>query len=301
MPRILKFTATAEDEGRMVRDVIRNHFRLVAHDIARAKYRTENGITVDGETVLVNRLLKEDETLKITLSDEDPGKIVPAPGDLDILYEDEDILAVNKPAGIVVHPSHGHFADTLSNYAAHYFCEKGEPHEIRTAGRLDKDTSGIVIFGKSRTAAAHLAGQVGDFPVRKTYLAVAEGIFRERTGTIDAPISREYEDKIRRVIRADGDPAVTHYEVLEQYEEYAVLALRLETGRTHQIRVHMKYAGHPLYGDPIYNPGHSGPYGIQRSALHAWKADLLQPFQGNRIHLEAPVPEDLGLYIKVTG
>ena len=293
MPRILSFTAGTEDDGRIVRDVIRERFRLVAHDMARAKYRTENGITVDGEQVLVNRPMKEGETLRVVLSDENPGKIVAAEGPLDILYEDEDILAVNKPSGLVVHPSHGHFADTLSNFAAYYFAEKGESHEIRTAGRLDKDTSGIVIFAKSRTAAACLSGQVGNTPVRKTYIACAEGFFSEKTGTVAVPISREYEEKIRRVVRDDGDPAVTHYEVISQYDTHAVVLFHLDTGRTHQIRVHMNYIGHPLLGDPIYHPDPPGGSKIRRAALHAWKAELYQPFSGERILLTAPVPEDM--------
>lgn len=297
MPRILTYQAGACDVGRLVRDVIRDEWKLVAHDLARAKYRTPGGITVDGDPVMVNRILKEGETLRVVLANEDPGKIVPSGGSLDILYEDDDVLVVNKPSGIVVHPSHGHFADTLSNFVARYYIDSGEPHEVRTAGRLDKDTSGLVAFGKSRTASAHLMGQTGDGPFEKTYLALAQGVFSCSYGTVEAPISREYEEKIRRVVRDDGDHAVTHYRVMKQFADYAVLMLNLDTGRTHQIRVHMAHIGHPLLGDPIYNPDDSS--GMSRAALHAWKGRFRQPFTGELINVTAPVPDDMSAYTEI--
>ncbi len=296
MSRTLIYRAGKDDEGRTVRDVIREDFRLVAHDIARAKYRTADGITVDGMKALVSRPLRAGEELRVILDSEEPEKIVPVPGDLMVLYEDEDVLCVNKPAGMVVHPSHGHFSDTLSNRVAWYYLSRGEAHEVRPAGRLDKDTSGVLVFGKSRSASAHLQGQTGNFPIRKVYAACAEGYFEERSGTIEKPISREYEEKIRRVVRSDGDRAVTHYRVVSQREGYAVLLLTLETGRTHQIRVHMESIGHPLVGDPIYNRAR-GAEGPGRAALHAWKAEFGQPFTGERIEVTAPVPDDLRAFI----
>ena len=294
MPRELIYEAGESDRGRAVRDIIRDEFQLVAHDVARAKYRTEGGITVDGVQVLVNRRLSPGETLTVRLANELPGKIVPAEGPLDILYEDEDVIGVNKPAGVVVHPSHGHFSDTLANYLAAYYLKCGDPHEIRTAGRLDKDTTGVLLFGKSRSACAHLTGQIGSGGCRKCYLAVAEGRFVSSKGTVDAPISREYEEKIRRVVRPDGDSAVTHYRVLRQTETYAVLALRIETGRTHQIRVHMAHIGHPLLGDPIYGGGGGE---LQRAALHALSVHFSQPFTREPLTVTAPVPDDLRPYI----
>jgi 23S rRNA pseudouridine1911/1915/1917 synthase len=231
----------------------------------------------------------------VILADEMPDKILPAEGPLDILYEDEDLICLNKPAGLVVHPSHGHFADTLANYLAHYFLKNGEPHEIRTVGRLDKDTSGVICFAKSRTAAAIMAGQTGEGAAQKTYLALAEGTFDENAGEVDAPISREYEEKIRRVVREDGAHAVTHYRVVTQYAGYALVRLSLETGRTHQIRVHMAHIGHPLLGDPIY--GSARP-GLARAALHAASISMKQPFTRQALMITAPLPEDMAVYIK---
>ncbi len=294
MSRELIFQAAEKDEGRLVSEVIRTEFGLVAHDLARAKYRTENGITVNGVQVMVNHRLSFGERLIVRLEGEMPAKTVPAEGPLDILYEDEDVICLNKPAGTVAHPSHGHFSDTLSNYLAWYYVKKGDPHEIRTAGRLDKDTSGIIMFAKSRTAVAHLVEQSETGLRSKTYLALAEGVFDCPEGSVEAPISREYEEKIRRVVREDGHPARTRYRVIRQYPEYAVLSLSIYTGRTHQIRVHMQHIGHPLLGDPIY--GRTFP-GLERAALHAWKASFLQPFSGERITLCAPVPADMSGFI----
>ena len=289
MARILEYRAGEKDEGRMVRDVIREEFHLVAHDIARAKYRTQGGIAVNGRTVMVNRTLHEGEVLRVKLDGEEPGKIVPVRGPLNILYEDEDLICLNKPAGVVVHPSHGHFADSLANFLAQYYLDCGDPHEVRTVGRLDKDTSGIICYGKNRTACALLTEQAAAGIRRKIYLACAGGQFHEKEGTISAPISREYEEKIKRVVRQDGDSAVTHYRLLEQYPGYALLMVEIETGRTHQIRVHMAHIGHPLLGDPIYGDG--GVPG--RAALHAWKTIFRQPFTGQEIEITAPIPEDL--------
>lgn len=289
MARILTYTAGANDAGRTAGDVIRREFRLVAHDIARVKYRTENGITVNGVQVMVNRRLAEGDELRVVLANELPGKIVPVPGPLAVLYEDEDMLAVDKPAGVVVHPSHGHFADTLANYVAQYYIDEGDPHEVRTVGRLDKDTSGVLLFGKNRTACAHLTEQAACGLSEKTYLALASGTFPGEEGTVEAPISREYEEKIRRVVREDGDHALTHYRVLRQMEDRAVLSVRIETGRTHQIRVHMAHIGHPLVGDPIYGTASEV---IRRAALHARRLVCRQPFTGERIVLESPLPED---------
>lgn len=310
MARILTYIAKDKDVGLMARDVIRREFRLVAHDVAKAKFRTENGITVNGTAVMINHRLKAGDVLRVKLEDEVSTTTVPTEGPLDIVYEDEDVLVLNKPAGIVVHPSHGHYADSLANYVAWHYQETGQVHEIRTIGRLDKDTSGLIFYGKSRTACAHLVEQAEKGERTKTYLALAEGRFngddlqfsdaaaggksifdaRTLTGMIDAPITRDYVDKVRRAVRADGDRAVTYYRVLHQYDHYALLSVQIETGRTHQIRVHMAYIGHPLLGDPLYG---SGPItGMNRAALHAYKASFLQPFEGRRIELTAPIPED---------
>jgi len=303
--RVLTYTAGPSDPDLFVRDVIKHRFRLVAHDVARAKYRTDRGITVNGEVSLVNRRLHPGDVLEVRLAYEYPEHTVPAEGPLSILYEDEDLICLNKPAGVVVHPSHGHFSDSLGNYLAHYFLSKKEPHEIRSVGRLDKDTSGVIIFAKSRTATAILAGQTGEEGCAKEYLALAAGTFAEKKGSVEAPISREYEDKIRRAVREDGSYAFSHYRVLRQYDKYALLSLTIDTGRTHQIRVHMAHIGHPLLGDPIYgNAAASGcPSGeaaareLTRAALHAYRVSFRQPFTGDLFEITAPLPPDMAAFL----
>ena len=329
--RVLTFTASQADEGRRVRDILKKEWGLVHHDIARAKY--SGGITVDGKNVYASHELRAGETLRVFIYETKSKTTVPTRGALEILYEDGDLLAVNKPAGIVTHPSHGHYVDSLANYAAFHFQEEGEEHEIRTVGRLDKDTSGIVIFAKNRTAAAALTRQAESGERLKTYLALASGTFTETDGTIDEPIGRAEEpdgtgnrrdaqlpvpavksgmpsaesvpllhprESTKRCVRPDGDRAVTHWHLEKQYSGCALLSVTIDTGRTHQIRVHMAYIGHPLLGDALYGGEISGQelYGrklpvLHRAALHAWKASFLQPFTGERISIEAPVPPDM--------
>jgi 23S rRNA pseudouridine1911/1915/1917 synthase len=207
------------------------------------------------------------------------------------MYEDEDLICLNKPAGIVVHPSHGHFSDSLANYLAFHYEQTGDPHEIRTIGRLDKDTSGLIFYGKSRTVCAHMMEQADRGEREKFYLALAEGVFQSETGTIDEPISREFDDQIKRVVREGGDRAVTHYRVVRQYKDYALVRVTIDTGRTHQIRVHMAHIGHPLLGDPLYGRGETGE--LKRAALHAERVVFRQPFSGEYLELKAPLPDDM--------
>jgi len=303
--RILTYTAGPEDEGRPVRDIILYKWKLVAHDVARAKYETPDGITVDGEVVWVNRRLHEGNILRVVITDHAPDSIIPSEGRLDIVYEDEDLICINKPSGIVVHPSHGHYADSLANYLAYYFNEKGEPHEIRTVGRLDKDTSGLLLFGKSRSAVGLMDAQAAEGTRTKVYLALCEGEFAESEGYVDTPIMRAFDGNIKRVAKDGGDTAFTSYKVEAQYEGFALVRLSLMTGRTHQIRVHMSHIGHPLLGDPLYGNGpftHPCSPGIKisRTALHASALAFNQPFAGNRIELSADLPSDMAAFVTST-
>ena len=303
--RILTYTAGPEDEGRPVRDIILYKWKLVAHDVARAKYETPDGITVDGEVVWVNRRLHEGNILRVVITDHAPDSIIPSEGRLDIVYEDEDLICINKPSGIVVHPSHGHYADSLANYLAHYFDEKGEPHEIRTIGRLDKDTSGLLLFGKSRSAVGLMDAQAAQGTRTKVYLALCEGEFAESEGYVDTPIMRAFDGNIKRVAKDGGDTAFTSYKVEAQYEGFALVRLSLMTGRTHQIRVHMSHIGHPLLGDSLYGNGPfthpcSPDIKISRTALHASALAFNQPFAGNRIELSADLPSDMAAFVTNT-
>ena len=301
--RIFTYTASAKDEGRPARDIILYRWKMVHHDVARAKYDTPNGITVNGEVSYINRRLHEGDVLQVILTDFPPENIVPEEHPIEIVYEDEDIICLNKPAGVVAHPSHGHYSDSLANYLAYYFQMKHEPHEIRTVGRLDKDTSGLILFAKSRTMAAHMTEQAGKGIHTKTYYALAAGIFEYGSGRIEVPIEREFDGAKKRVAREGGDYALTMYEVIRQYEDYALLSVRIATGRTHQIRVHMNHIGHPLLGDSIYNPDHVYQNSAEesrrlgRAALHAGQVSFYQPFTEKKIMLRAELPEDLRFFV----
>ena len=308
--RRLVYVAKKADEGRTVRDVLQKEWHLVHHDIARAKYDTQDGITVNGEPVFVNRRLSERDELVFLLADAPSETTIPTKGSLTVLYEDEDLIAVEKPAGILVHPSHGHFSDTMANYVAGYFEEKGEAHELRTVGRLDKDTTGILLFAKSRSAVAALNDRR---KCEKTYFALYSGAFPANafSGVVDASLGPVPGEKTRQMVTPDGKSALTRYRVLWQGENYGLLAARIETGRTHQIRVHMAYLGHPLLGDPLYGEnmaaGRVGQArddeedtengenarGLSRTALHAGILELEQPFSGEAIRIESPLPADI--------
>ena len=305
--RIFTWTAGPGDAGRPVRDIILYKWKLVAHDVARAKYETDHGITVNGETVFVDRRLEVGDTLRVVLTDCAPDKIIPTDAPIEIVYEDEDLICLNKPAGVVVHPSHGHFADSLANRLAFYFQEKNEPHEIRTVGRLDKDTSGLICFAKSRSAVARMDDQAEKGIRRKIYYALCEGTFEEQEGVIEVPIGREFAGKQKRTVREGGDYALTGYTVLRQYAGYALVKVEIRTGRTHQIRVHMAHVGHPLLGDPLYGSGRdpvpvrkAPDAGLSRTALHAGEIIFRQPFSGDPIRLRAALPEDMRAFLDGT-
>ena len=199
----------------------------------------------------------------------------------DILYEDEDLILAKKEAGVVCHPGAGHYRDSLANQVSGYLRGKGEPGTIREIGRLDRDTSGIVVFAKSRIAAARLSAQREKGIFQKQYLAIVSGTMEEKQGEIRQPIGPADESGTKMSVREDGKTAVTRYEVVREYADRSVLLCTLLTGRTHQIRVHMAFLGHPILGDLLY--GRTEDAKAKRLCLHAWKATLRQPFTGEKI------------------
>lgn len=278
---------------------------LTERQISQAKFR-ENGIRVNGLRCRITGQLQPGDLVAVMLETaaQESGQLVPVCMALDILYEDEDLLAVNKPAGMVVHPSHGHYQDSLANGLCCYFQEKGEHVKIRPLGRLDRETSGIVIFGKNQTAAARLQEQKGRGDFRKTYLALVYGNFPgepdppQQFKKITAGMEKDPGSLMKMRVSEQGMRAVTWYRVLKNQENYGLVELYLETGRTHQIRVHMASIGHPLLGDQLYT-GDTLPFAdkINRAALHAAKCVLRQPFTHEPITITAPVPEDMSQFI----
>lgn len=272
-----------------LKELLKSHFQI--SDRLLAKLKNAQKIFINGEKVSVRASLKTGDLVEVNLDFlENNSNIVPTKMKLDILLEDEAILIVNKPAHIPVHPSMDHFEDSLSNGVRFYFDEIDLKRKIRPVNRLDKDTSGIVIFAKNEYVQECLVKQMKKNTFVKEYIAVCSGSFDFKVGTIDAPIARKEDSIIERCVSEAGDKAVTHYEVLKNANNYSVVKCILETGRTHQIRVHLAHIGHPLLGDTLY--GTSSPL-ISRQALHAYKVKFIHPISLKSIELTAKIPNDI--------
>lgn len=261
--------------------------------LIRRLRHTEQSILKNGIPVYTTYRLDEGDSLAVTLPEEHGSEnIVPVPMDLDIRYEDRDLLVVNKAAGIPIHPSQGNHDNTLANGIAWYLGEKGEAATYRAINRLDRDTTGLLILARHALSACMLSEMVRTHTIRRCYLAAASGLVPPE-GVIDAPIARTCDSTIERCVDFErGDSARTHYRTLcyNRDTDCSLVELRLETGRTHQIRVHMKHIGHPLPGDFLYNPDYRL---IGRQALHSWQLDFIHPIKKEPLHFEAPLPEDM--------
>lgn len=253
--------------------------------------RTENGILLNGAWGRVRDILHTSDALTIQLIEEDSSEnIVPINLPLNIMYEDEDILVINKTADMPIHPSQGNYDNTLANAVAYYYQQKGESFTYRCINRLDRDTTGLLIIAKHMYSASLLSEMVANREIHREYLAIATGEVPE-SGTIIAPIARVNGSTIERhVDEEQGDYACTHYRRLDFNNGYSLVSLKLETGRTHQIRVHMKHIGHPLPGDFLYNPDYSV---IDRQALHSHKLSFNHPITGEYMEFVAELPEDM--------
>ncbi len=256
--------------------------------LLRSLKRVENGILVNGEHARTVDIIHLGDRVTLNFP-EDVNASEPSDYPLDILYEDEDILIINKPAGLPMHESHNHQGDTLANAVAGYFHRKGMSRTFRAVGRLDKGTSGIVICALNSHIAARLSGKI-----EKEYLAIPTGRYTER-GTIDKPVYRPDPMKTYRTADDRGDRAVTHYTPLSFSDRHTLVAVKLETGRTHQIRVHFAYLGTPLYGDTMYGEADER---ISRQALHCHRVTFLHPIKNEEITVEAPLPEDMAELLK---
>ncbi|MGN1311167.1 MAG: RluA family pseudouridine synthase [Clostridia bacterium] len=223
---------------------------------------------------------------------EDNSNIVSKKMDLQIIYEDKHLLAINKHAGIPVHPSILHFDDSLASGVKYYFDRIGLKKKIRAVNRIDLNTSGLVLFAKNEYIQECLIKQMKKSSFKKTYLAIVHGHIKEKSGIINAPIGRKENSIIARCILSEGQKAITHYEVLQEFDKYSLVKCIIETGRTHQIRVHMAYIGNPLIGDTLYNPNENLEI-IKRHALHSYKMEFIHPISKKIISLEAELPEDM--------
>ena len=282
MGRIIKYTVPEEYNGKKVISFLRGNAGISSR-LLKALKRIENGITLNGEHIRTVDILHTGDILAVDIPCPD-SEIQPIKMPLDILYEDDDLIIINKDPFIACHPTHNHQGDTLANALAFYLQSKGKTSVFRAVGRLDKGTSGIVICALNKHAAALVPKTV-----EKEYLAIIPARLPE-AGTIDAPIYRPDPMKTLRAVGDSGDRAVTHWAVVKQNDTATLARIRLETGRTHQLRVHFASLGFPLVGDSMYGKDEKK---IGHQLLHCAKITFTHPVSGEKITVEAPMPEDM--------
>lgn len=301
-----KYIVRKECEGCSIREFLLKEIHLSQKQMRTLKFR-ENGILRNSQRAYVKDVLSEGDVIELAIDDgaRSSCHLIPLKGEINILYEDTDVICLWKKTGMVVHPSGGHYQDSLSNLLQAYLLEKGERLVIRSIGRIDSDTEGVVVFAKNKIAAARLWKQLENGKMKKEYLALCEGDFsneefeKEQTIRLSIGSLRETNQKeitlntmqemcnYKMCISQGGKNAVTHYQAIGRYETGTLVKFWLETGRTHQIRVHMSYLKHPLVGDPIYG---SGELGKDHTLLCAWKVHFFQPFTGNLIECQSDIP-----------
>lgn len=287
--RTLEYQAIEQDDGVRLELILKRRLGLSVRQIRQLKFLSD-GITVNGQKQRIVYSVHSGDRIRVTFSEQNRNvqELPFLEKPLHILYEDEDLLVVDKKAGEVCHPAHGHYQDTLANQAAAYLAGCGsEKAPIRCIGRPDKDTSGTLLFAKNRLAAERLARQKEEGVFRKEYLALVNGIFpvSNRSGEICLPLAPLPGSLMKMQVSGNGKRALTRYEVLCSDRHCSLVLCRIETGRTHQIRVHMAAIGHPLVGDPLY--GNDTHVSSTRTALHAWRLYLKQPVTGEELMIES--------------
>ena len=257
-------------------------------------------ILVNGKICKANYKLRTGDVAEIQMPETEDIEALPENIPLDIIYEDSDIIVINKARGMVVHPAAGNYTGTLVNALLYHCKDLSDINGVRRPGivhRIDKDTTGLLAVAKNNNAHLVLAEQLQDHTMSRVYYAVVEGIIGENSGTVNAPIGRHDNDRKKMAVNTRvGKPAVTHFEVIERLDNCTLVKCRLETGRTHQIRVHMAYTGHPVTGDPVY--GIKNNRGMEGQALHAGELTLIHPATGRPVTFKAPLPEDFEKLLK---
>ena len=297
---IFELEITAEENGTRLDSYLAEELEGISRSYLQ-KLIGEGLILVNQKTVKANYKVKTGDTLLVQIPEAAPVDIQPEPMDLDIVYEDSDLLIVNKPVGLVVHPAHGHYSGTLVNgLLAHCTDLSGNNGKMRPGivHRIDKDTSGLLMIAKNDLAHQHLAEQLKAHSIKRAYYALVQGVISEPAGLVDAPIGRhEIDRKKMAVTFKNSKEARTHYYVKERFAKNTFIECRLETGRTHQIRVHMAYLGHPLVGDPLYGTRKNN-LDFPGQALHAYALGFVHPRTGEELYFEAPIPEHFQSVLK---
>ena len=291
------FTVTEEEEGTRLDRLLTDYLEGAHSRSYLQKLLREGLVVLNGSPAKASCRVKSGDQVKFSVPDKVLPDILPEYIPLDILYEDDDVLVVNKPKNMVVHPAPGHYSHTLVN-AVMYHCGSSLSgiNGVMRPGivhRIDKDTTGSVIICKNDTAHQSIAAQLREHSIIRRYIAIACGVIREDELTIHAPIGRDPRDRKKMAVVpvGQGKDAITHVKVLKRYRDYTCIECRLETGRTHQIRVHLAYTGHPLLGDSVYAPGRKWPCHLEGQCLHARILGFIHPRTGKYIETVAPLPE----------
>lgn len=289
---VLKYIVQ-DDKYHTVKEVIKSYYNV--SDRLLTKLKKNKHILLNNSFSNINSIIKLGDEIQINLDfEEESSNIIPKQMALDILFEDDSLIIINKSSNMAIHPSILHFENSLSNGLKYYFNSKNIKKKIRPVNRLDKDTSGIVVFAKNEYIQESLIKQMKSHDFKKEYYAILEGFIENKRQKIIAPISRKQNSIIEREVSEKGDFAVTHLELIKNFEynntKLAFVKFILETGRTHQIRVHSKYINHPILGDSLY--GNSSIL-ISRQALHAYKIDFIHPITKKNMELIAPIPDDI--------
>lgn len=292
MSELLTLLCTAEDCGKRIDKYISDNAEMLTRSAVQGLIG-KNAVTADGKAVSKNYKIRGTETIEVEIPDAEPMDALPENIPLDIVYEDEDLLVVNKPKGMVVHPAHGNYHGTLVN-ALLYHCGdslSGINGVIRPGivHRIDKNTSGLLIVAKNDKAHLHLAEQIKAHSFTREYEAIVSGSLKQESGTVDAPIGRHKTDRKKMCVTAENSRnAVTHYSLIRQFGGYAHIKCRLETGRTHQIRVHMAYIGNAVLGDDVYGKAYKG---IEGQCLHARKIGFIHPTTEEYLEFSSDLPD----------
>ena len=282
------------DKELPIKELLKRNFGFSSR--LMTKLKVNNCVQLNGTLVKMYEKGIPGDRISVSLPKE-KSDFEPEDIPISVVYEDEDLLIINKQPGYVVHPTKGHPCHTMANGIMNYILKNDKHFKIRFINRLDMDTSGLLAVAKNSHCQDDMSKQMSDNKVTKKYIAIVKGIITEEEGTVDLPIDREQEDHVKRAVMEEGYPSVTHYKVLQRFEKgYTMLELLLETGRTHQIRVHMSHIGHPIVGDVLY--GEASVWLIERQALHARYLSFYHPVTNRFMELEAPLPDDMQLLIE---
>lgn len=290
MERILEYIISDSDAGLRIEQYLKQ--RGYSRQCLIHLKKHPGSVLAEGRERFLNQPLEAGERLTVRLCEEESSeKIPPVDLPLDIVYEDEDLLVINKPAGMPIHPSMNNYTNSMANGLAWYYAQQGKPFIFRCINRLDRDTSGLTLVAKNLLSSCILSAAASKKAIYREYRAIVRGRICPEEGTVDAPLVRRPGSIIERAVDFEhGETAVTHYRLIKEANGHSLISLRLETGRTHQIRVHMKYIGYPLIGDYLYNPDTEW---IGRQALHSCRLAFVHPVTGENMDFSVPLPEDM--------